>query len=227
VEPHRRRGAAIVAIVVAVLLALAIGGFVVTRWGTGAAGVLGGASGSSVSVPAGYHLVSVPSADVTFAVRDTWLALDPTSPALKQAEQRVAAANPQLASSLSDFGSAASSIKFLAIDVGNRVYGSNVEVLSLGLAKSALSDPVAAAAAFRKQIPNAVASPTTVAGARGLLVTGTLDLTLPTGGRLAVHATGYVVGTTAGVFSIMFGTTTDGSQDSAVQTAVRTLHLTA
>jgi hypothetical protein len=42
-----------------------------------------------------------------------------------------------------------------------------------------------------------------------------------------VHATGYVVGTPAGVFSIMFGTTDAGSQDAAVQTAVHTLRLTA
>jgi hypothetical protein len=228
VEPKRRRGTVIVALVAALLLALAVGGyFVMKKWGSGPAGVLGSSSAPSVQAPPGYHLVSLGSAGISFAVRDSWLALDPTSTALKQAEQRVAAANPQLASTLTDFGTAASNIRFLAIDVGNRVYGSNVEVLSLKLAKSALSDPVDAGVAFRKQIPNAVASPTTVAGTRGLLVTGTVDLTLPSGGQLAVHATGYVVGTPAGVYSIMFGTTDDGSQDAEVHTAVRTLRLTA
>ena len=226
VEPKRRRGAAIVALVAAVLLALAIGCYLVTKWGTGPAGVLDSSSTPSVSAPAGYHLVLLHSANVTFAVRDSWLALDPSSPAIKQAEQRVAAANPQLASTLTDFGSAASNIKFLAVDVGNRIYASNVEIVSLGIAKSALSDPAAAQAAFRKQIPNAVVSPTTIAGTHALLVTGTINLTLPSGGQLIVHATGYVVGTSSGVFSVMFGTTDDG-QDPDVQTALRTLRLTA
>jgi hypothetical protein len=216
----------IVALVAALLLALAIGGYLVMKWGSGPAGVLGSSSAPSVQAPPGYHLVSLGSAGISFAVRDRWLALDPTSTALKQAEQRVAAANPQLASTLTDFGRAASNVRFLAIDVGNRVYGSNVEVLSLRLAKSALSDPVGAEGAFRKQIPNAVASPATVAGSRGLLVRGTVDLSLPSGAPLAVHATGYVVGTPAGVYSIMFGTTDDGSQDADVHAAVRTLRLT-
>jgi len=228
VEPKRRRGAAIVALVGVVLLALAIGGYVVVaKWGTGPAGVLGSSSTPSVSAPAGYHLVMLHSANVTFAIRDTWLALDPSSSAIKQAEQRVAAANPQLASTLTDFGSAASNVKFLAVDIGNRIYGSNVEIVSLGIAKSALSDPAGAQAAFRKQIPDAVVAPTTIAGTHALLVTGTINLTLPSGGRLIVHATGYVVGTSSGVFSIMFGTTVDGSQDADVQTALRTLRLTA
>jgi Protein of unknown function (DUF2510) len=225
VEPKRRRGAAAVAVVAAVLLALAIGGYVVTKWGTGPAGVLDSSSAPSVQAPAGYHLVTLGTAGVTFAVRDSWLALDPSSPTLKEAEQRVAAANPQLASTLTDFGSAASNIKFLAVDVGNRIYGSNVEVLSLGLAKAALADPAGAQAAFRKQIPDAVATPTTIAGAHGLLIAGTVGLTLPTGGQIVVHATGYVVGTSRGVFGIMFGTTDVGSQDADVQTALHTLRL--
>jgi Protein of unknown function (DUF2510) len=228
VEPKRRRGAAIVLLVAVVLLALAIGGYiVVSKWSIGPAGVLDSSGTPSVSAPAGYHLVLLHSANVTFAIRDSWLALDPSSSAIKQAEQRVAAANPQLASTLTDFGTAASNVKFLAVDVGNRIYGSNVEIVSLGIAKSALSDPAGAQAAFRKQIPDAVVSPTTIAGTRALLVAGTINLTLPTGGQLAVHATGYVVGTSAGVFSIMFGTTDAGSQDPDVQTAVRTLRLTA
>jgi hypothetical protein len=214
----------ILVLATAVVLGLVVVAYALATRGTDGS-TTGSPSAPAAPTPAGHHLVTVRSAGVSFAVRDGWLQLDPGSPTLRQAEQQVAAVNPQLASSLAGFGSATSSIKFLAVDVGSRPYGSNVEVQALGISNAALANPAGAQAAFSKQLPNAVVLPAKLAGTRGLTVTGSFGLTLPTGARVTVYATGYVVGTPAGVHIVMFGTTDAGSQNADVQTARRTLQI--
>ncbi len=180
---------------------------------------------AATPIPVGYHLNQVPAAGLSLAVRDTWLALDPTSSAFKAAIQRAAAANPGLAAMLQQYGSNASSIKFFAADTGNPIYASNVQVTVLGLSKAALSDPIGAQAALRREIPDAEVRTASVAGTPGLVMTGTLTFKLPTGAPVTMHATGYFVATSAGVVSIDFSTTDDGAQDADVQAAVTSVRL--
>ncbi len=208
---------AIEAIVLAVVIVL--GGYLLlTRAGLS---LSGSSAPPPVQAPTGYHLVSLSSAGLEFAVPNAWLGVDPSSPAVRQDLQRVAAENPQL----TGFAASTSNIKYLAVDASNPTYGSNVEVLNLGVTKAALSDAVAVQSAFRNEVPNATAAPTTIAGTRGLSLTGTVPVTLPSGAHLTVHATAYIVGTSTGVFSLIYGTTDDASQDVNVQTALRTLRL--
>ena len=176
-------------------------------------------------VPIGYHLNPIPAAGLSLAVRDTWLALDPTSTAFKSAVQRAAAANPGEAAILQQYGSNASSIKFFAADTSNPVFASNVQVTVLGMSKAALSDPTGAQAALRKEIPNAEVHPATIAGTRGLAMTGTLSFKLLNGAPVTMHATGYFVATPAGVVSIDFATADAGTQDADVQATMNSLRL--
>ena len=140
---------------------------------------------------------------------------------MQQDLQRVAAESPQL----SGLAASTSNIKYLAVDASNPVYGSNVEVLNLGVTKAALSNAVAIQSAFRNEVPNATAAPTMIAGTRGLSLTGTVPVTLPSGAHVTVHATAYILGTSTGVFSLIYGTTDDARQDGNVRTALRTLRL--
>jgi hypothetical protein len=214
------RSRVLLAIEAIVLVAVVVvGGYLlVTKSGLS----LGGSSAPPpVHAPAGYHLVSLSSARLEFAVPNAWLGVDPSSPAVQQDLQRVAAENPQL----SGFAASTSNIKYLAVDASNPAYGSNVEVLNLGVTKAALSNAVAVQSAFRNEVPNATATTTTIAGTRGLSLTGTVPVTLSTGAHVTVHATAYIVGTSTGVFSLIYGTTDDASQDVNVQTALHTLRL--
>lgn len=176
-------------------------------------------------VPTGFHLNPIPAAGLSLAVRDTWLALDPTSSAFKSAVQRAAAANPAQAAMLQQYGSNPSSVKFFAADASNPVYASNVQVTVLGLSKAVLSDPTGAQAALRGSIPNAEVHPATIAGSRGLAMTGTLSFKLPNGTPVTMHATGYFVATSAGVVSIDFATADTGAQDADVQASISSLRL--
>jgi len=214
---HNRLTAALAA---AVLVGcVVVGAYAVTTWGANRNG------SSSPQAPAGYQSITVSSAGVSFAVPDAWLSIDPSSPTLQQAIQRVASVNPQFASAAAAVGTSTSNIKYLAVATGTPGYASNVEVLDLGIPKAALSNVGAAQSAFRNEVPNAVVVPATIAGTRGLSLTGTVPLTVSSGGQLTVHSTAFIVGTSKGVYAVIFGTADDGSQDADVQTALRTLRV--
>lgn len=176
-------------------------------------------------VPTGYHRNAIPAAGLSLAVRDTWLALDPTSTTFKAALERAAAANPGQAAMLQQYGSNTSNVKFFAADASKPVYASTVQVVVLGLSKAALSDPTVAQAALRREIPNAEVHPATIAGTHGLVTTGTVNLKLPDGAPITMHATGYFVATSAGVVIIDFSTADAGAQDADVQATINSLRL--
>jgi hypothetical protein len=218
-ERHSRNRLTAALAAVVLVGSVVVGAYAVTTWGAKPN------SSSSTQVPAGYQSIAVSSASVSFAVPDAWLSIDPSSPTLQQAIQRVASVNPQFASAAAAVGTSTSNIKYLAVATGTLGYASNVEVLDLGIPRSALSNVVAAQGAFRNEVPNAVVVPATIAGTRGLSLTGTVPLTVPSGGQLTVHSTAFIVGTSKGVYAVIFGTADAGSQDTDVQTALHTLHV--
>jgi len=218
-ERHSRNRLTAALAAVVLVGCVVVGAYAVTTWGAKPNG------SSSAQVPAGYQSITVSSAGVSFAVPDAWLSIDPSSPTLQQAIQHVASANPQFASAAAAVGTSTSNIKYLAVATGTLGYASNVEVLDLGIPRSALSNVAAAQGAFRNEVPNAVVVPATIAGTRGLSLTGTVPLTVASGGQLTVHSTAFIVGTSKGVYAVIFGTADNGSQDTDVQTALQTLHV--
>jgi hypothetical protein len=222
---RRRRPFLLAVEVVALVAVVAVVGYLaLTQAGLN----LGGSSAPpAVAAPAGYHTVALSSAGLSFAVPGTWLGLDTSSPTFQQNLQALMAAHPALCdcAGTSGLAAATSNIKYLAADASDPTYQSNIEVVSLGVTRDALTNAVATQDAIRREIPNAVVAPATVAGTRGLSLTGTVDVTLPAGSHLTVYVTGYVVGTSSGVYWINFDTTDPGSHDAVVQTSVHTLRL--
>jgi Protein of unknown function (DUF2510) len=224
---RRRRSPFLLAVEAVALVAVVVAGgyLALTKSGLN----LGGSPiPPAVAAPAGYHTVTLSSAGLSFAAPGTWLGLDTSSPTFQQNLQAFMAAHPTLCSGCagtSGVAAATSNIKYVAADTSNPTYQSNIEVVSLGVTRDALTNPVATQDAMRREIPNAVVAPATIAGARGLSLTGTIDVTLPTESHLTVYVTGYIVGTSSGVYWINFNTADPGSHDAVVQTALHTLRL--
>jgi hypothetical protein len=163
---RRRRSPVLLGLEALVLVAVVAAGayLVLTKSGLN----LGSSSGpSTVPAPPGYHTISLPTAGMSFAVRDTWLGVDTSSQNFQQTLQQFAAANPTAcgcSGTPTGLAAVTSNIKYLALDAGSTTYQPNVEVLSLGVTRDALTNVVASQDAFRHQIPNAVVAPATIAG---------------------------------------------------------------
>ena len=185
---------------------------------------------SSPKTPPGYHTVTLKKAGFSIAVPDTWLALDPKSKSYVDNLDRVAAANPKLASLMKQgAGLVASNAQFFAADQTSTGSSANLVVIPLPIDKSELSNPTGVQtvlkASFQGQVPDLATHKTKVAGTPALLSTGTLHATRPDGTPVTVYVSFYLVSSKIGVLDFDFSTTDNGQQDRTVQTMLHSLKL--
>jgi hypothetical protein len=180
-------------------------------------------------VPDGYVSTPIKAAGFTIAIPETWLALDPKSSASLATLEATAERNPQLSSSIEQFKSMRSSIKFWAVDAGGTSYASNMLVLPTPFDRSIVKRPATIEASLKSALGDSVESLSAhkvrLAGVGAVEADATLTINSPAGTPMTVYATIYFLPTKKGLVDIDFSSDKPADSDTTLQTMIKSLRL--
>ena len=204
---------------------VAVGALVIT-----AAVVAPAAGAKTAPAPDGYTTTAVKAAGVTFAIPETWLAIDPKSQSSAEALQAAADKNPQLTGLVSQFQTIRSSIKYWAIDAGATSFATNLLVLPTPFDRAALQQPAAVKRNLQSSLGTNVDSLTVkkvkVDKTPALEAGATIRITGADGSPITAYATILFVNTKKGVIDLDYTGSAPPASDETLATIVKSIDLT-
>jgi len=196
-------------------------------WGSGVSS--GMPTAKTPPAPKGFVITPVKAAGFTFALPETWLALDPKSQQSTVMLQQVAAKNPKLSSFMTQWNSIRSSVKLWALDASASTFASNVLVLPTPYDKSLVKQPGQVEAALKAAMGNSVGSlnarKAKIAGVGVVEADAILKIAAADGSPTNAYASIYFVPTKKGVIDIDYTSGTPPSRDTTLRTILHSIRL--
>jgi hypothetical protein len=179
--------------------------------------------------PQGYVTTRVKAAGLSLALPRAWLRLDPKSKTWEKVLQRVAAKNPRLQSTLSQFPALRNSIVYWSIDTGATTFASNVLILPLPFDDSVVDHPDEAQSALQSgtgsALQNLEVTKTKVAGGKALRVTYTAPIKNLSGQTTTAVGTAFMIPTKKGMMHVEYTSDTPSDQDRTLSTIEKSIRL--